>query len=211
MKTTILLIRHGETEWNKTVRFQGQTDIPLCDVGIRQAELVKDRLQDNFDLIYTSPLSRAYETAKIIASNTGKEPIIHKDLIEINFGPWEGLRMEEVKSTYHDDYIRWKTDKLHGNFTYDENYPKGEKSIHEVSLRFSKAILGIVESNLGKTIAVVAHGGIMKAGIIGLFQMDMTMYHKLFLNNTSISTITFDEDRNPMLLKLNDHTHLEKI
>ena len=67
MKTTVLLIRHGETEWNTLGKFQGCTDIALSKEGIKQAELLKNRLKGNFDYIYSSPLSRAFETANILA------------------------------------------------------------------------------------------------------------------------------------------------
>lgn len=202
MKTTILLIRHGETEWNKTMRFQGQTDIPLCENGIHQASLLKERLANSIDVIYTSPLSRAKDTATMIAKSNAITPILSDELIEINFGPWEGHSLLEVKEKYPKDFQSWKTDPVDGFFT------GGEKSIRSCAARCSNEIVRIANNHKGKRIAIVAHGGILKAGIIGLFDMKMTMYHKLFLNNTSITTITIDDTGNPMLLGLNDHSHI---
>ena len=73
MKTTVLLIRHGETEWNQLGKFQGCTDIELSKDGIKQAELLRDRLNGDFDYIYASPLKRAYETARVISEDTDFE------------------------------------------------------------------------------------------------------------------------------------------
>ena len=91
MKTTVLLIRHGETEWNLLGKFQGCTDIALSQDGIKQAEALRDRLKGDFDYIYSSPLMRANETAKILASEYNKEVEVVQDIREINFGEWEGV------------------------------------------------------------------------------------------------------------------------
>jgi phosphoserine phosphatase len=80
MKTTVLLIRHGETEWNTLGKFQGCTDIDLSEEGIKQAQLLKDRLNGEFDYIYASPLSRAFKTANIIASVTDKKVVVENDI-----------------------------------------------------------------------------------------------------------------------------------
>ncbi len=203
MKTKVLLIRHGETDWNKDLRFQGSTDIPLCKEGIQQAKLASKKLAGNFDIVYASPLDRAYETAKIICENTSITPIINKDLREINFGPWEGYTLTQIQELYPNDFTNWRNDPIDGFFT------GGDKSIKEVSIRCKNAILDIVNNNKGKTILIVAHGGILRAGLIGLFDWDMTMYHKFFLGNTSITTLTFhDDNETPFLINLNDISHL---
>lgn len=93
MKTTLLLVRHGETEWNKLGKFQGCTDIELSKDGINQAENLKLKLNEEFDVIYSSPLKRAYETAKILAKD--KDITILEDIREINFGEWEGLTISQ--------------------------------------------------------------------------------------------------------------------
>lgn len=202
MKTKVLLIRHGETAWNKDLRFQGHTDIPLCEDGIEQAKLASKKIGGNFDIVYASPLDRAYKTATILCENTSVTPIIYNDLKEINFGPWEGHTLDQIKELYPDDFLTWRNDPVDGFFT------GGDKSLKEVSTRCKNAILNIVSSNKGKTILIVAHGGILRAGLIGLFGWDMTMYHKFFLGNTSITTLSFNDENNPFLLNLNDTSHL---
>jgi broad specificity phosphatase PhoE len=202
MKTKVLLIRHGETAWNKNLRFQGHTDIPLCEEGIEQAKLASKKINGNFDIVYASPLNRAYTTASILCEHTPIAPIIYNDLKEINFGPWEGHTLDQIKELYPNDYNNWSNDPVDGFFT------GGDKSLKEVSTRCKDAILDIVSNNKGKTILIVAHGGILRAGLIGLFGWDMTMYHKFFLGNTSVTTLTFNDENKPFLINLNDTSHL---
>lgn len=111
MKTTLLLIRHGETEWNALGKFQGCTDIELSEEGIKQAQILKNRLNGEFDWIYASPLSRAFKTANILASITNKEVIIEPEIREINFGEWEGLTVKQISEKYPDVFKAWRTDK----------------------------------------------------------------------------------------------------
>lgn len=203
MKTTVLLIRHGETEWNTLGKFQGCTDIELSEEGIKQAILLEKRLDGDFDYIYSSPLIRAAETAKIISENAEKEVIIAPEIREINFGEWEGLTIHEIKEKYPDIFSAWRNDKKESCIC------GGDSSIHNAANRATKCILDIVSKHKGKKIVIVAHGGIIKAALIGIFEWDMTMYHKIALGNTCINTITFNNDLMPMLLGLNDTNHLK--
>lgn len=204
MKTTLLLIRHGETAWNKELRFQGCTDIPLCEEGIQQAKLLAKRLEHKFDIIYASPLDRALKTAKILGGDN-LSPILCEDLREINFGSWEGHTLDSIRDTFPTEYHTWKKDKDVGKLM------GGDNSIKDASLRGMNAVLKLVEENKGKTIAAVAHGGLIKAALIGLFGWDMTMYHNFFLGNTSITTLRFNSKGKPVLVSLNDTNHLEVI
>lgn len=202
MKTTLLLIRHGETEWNTLGKFQGCTDINLSEEGIKQAELLKDRLKGDFDFIYTSPLSRALETANILVADTNKKVSIANEIREINFGEWEGLTLREISERYPEIFKAWRSDKKESNIC------GGDSSINNAANRAVKCILDIVSKHKGEKIVIVAHGGIIKAGLIGLFDWDMTMYHKIALGNTCINTITFNDDLKPVLAGLNDTNHL---
>ena len=203
MKTTVLLIRHGETEWNTLGKFQGCTDIDLSEEGIKQAQLLKDRLNGEFDYIYASPLSRAFETANIITSATDKKVVVANDIREINFGEWEGLTVHEIAENYPENFKVWRTDKLESKIC------GGDLSILNAANRAKKCVLNIINEHKGKKIAIVAHGGIIKAALIGLFEWDMTMYHKMALGNTCINTLTFDKALIPTLVSLNDTNHLK--
>ena len=188
MKTRLLLIRHGETNWNKMGRFQGTIDIELTEEGKNQAILLSKRLKNKFDYIYTSPLKRARETAEILTDSSNKDLNIVENMKEINFGSWEGLTIKEIREKYNDEFNKWKIDAQEGKIV------GGEFSLKNASIRGTKCILDIVNKHRGQTIAVVAHGGIIKASLIGLFDWDMTMYHKTVLGNTSITEIIFTDD-----------------
>ncbi|ALP90667.1 MULTISPECIES: histidine phosphatase family protein [Clostridium] len=203
MKTTIMLIRHGETEWNILGKFQGSTDIPLSNEGIRQAFMLKERLKSDFDYIFSSPLKRAYETAKILCDESGKQVSIAEEIREINFGEWEGLTVKGIAEKYPDIFNEWRNDKREGKFC------GGDMSTLNASIRAKNCIMEIANKHKGKKIVIVAHGGIIKAGLIGIFEWDMSMYHKIALGNTCVNTITFNDDMKPALLGLNDTNHLD--
>lgn len=202
MKTTILLIRHGETEWNKLGKFQGCTDISLAENGINQARLLKERLNNDFDYIYSSPLSRAFQTAKILVEDTNKDVIVANEIREINYGNWEGLTIKGIEENFPELFKAWRTDSVIAPFS------GGDASLKNASNRAVKCIMDIVKEHRGKKIVIVAHGGIIKAGLIGIFGFDMTMYHKMALGNTCINTITFNDELKPVLVGLNDTNHL---
>ena len=202
MNTTIILVRHGETEWNVLGKFQGCQDITLSNEGVLQARCLHKRFQNKFDYIYTSPLKRAMQTAEIISQGSNTAPIVETGLTEIDFGKWEGLTIKEVRTNFPKQFIVWKNDEL--------NAPMcgGEQSLKLASIRAEKSILKIAKKNKGNNIIIVAHGGIIKAGLLGVFDLKMTMYHKIMLGNTSVSKIIFDDDFNAKIMTLNDTSHL---
>lgn len=130
------------------------------------------------------------------------KPIIANDIREINFGEWEGLNVRDIEKNYPNEFIKWRNDK--------EEAPicGGDLSIKMASKRAKNAILKIVNDNKGRNIIIVAHGGIIKAGLIGIFGWDMTMYHKIILGNTSICRIFFNDDMTPVVKTINDTSHL---
>lgn len=204
MRTELYLIRHGETDWNKDGRFQGCTDIPLSEEGINQAIQLKESLNIQFDAIYASPLSRALQTAEIICENYGTlKPIILPDLREINFGQWEGLTITQIREQYPKEYESWRYDEVNANLM------GGDLTLRSASDRAKNAIFKAAEEHPGKKIAFVAHGGILKAALIGIFDWKMTMYHHFFLGNTSITEVNLGENHNPILVSLNNTSHID--
>ena len=202
MKTKVFLVRHGETEWNRLGKFQGCKNIDLSKEGIVQAQYLSERFNDNFHYIYTSPLKRAVQTANVIATNNTTKPIIVNELREINFGEWEGLTIKEISNNFPKEFNDWRNDKVEAPMC------GGDLSLKNASIRAKNAITEIVDIHKEKKILIVAHGGIIKAGLIGLFEWDMTMYHKINLGNTAICEIDFDFDLNPTIVKINDTSHL---
>lgn len=202
MKTKVFLVRHGETEWNRLGKFQGCKDINLSKEGIVQASYLSKKFNNNFDFIYTSPLKRALQTAEVISANKEIKPIIINELREINFGEWEGLTLKEISNNFPKEFNNWRNDKIEAPMC------GGDLSLKNASRRAKNAITEIVDKHKEKKILIVAHGGIIKAGLIGLFEWDMTMYHKINLGNTAICEINFDLSLNPTIVKINDTSHL---
>lgn len=202
MKTKLFLVRHGETEWNRLGKFQGCIDINLSQEGIVQAKCVSKRFNGNFDRIYASPLKRAYNTAEIICENKGIKPSLAHDLREVNFGQWEGLTIKDIMNDFPDEFHKWRYDHKEGPMC------GGDLSIRQASIRATNAVKEIVSKHKGEKVIVVAHGGIIRAALIGLFDWNITMYHKMAIGNTSINELHFDDELNPIIVRLNDTAHL---
>jgi len=202
MNTTITLVRHGETKWNTLGKFQGCQDTNLSNKGILQAQYLNKRFANNFDYIYTSPLKRARQTAEIISQSSDTAFMVELGLREINFGEWEGLTIKEIEANFPEKFIEWRNDEVNGPMC------GGDLSIKKASIRAKKAILKIAKEHPGNNIIIVAHGGIIKAGLIGIFDLKMTMYHKIILGNTSVCKIIFDDKLSPKIITLNDTSHL---
>ncbi len=200
--TTLLLIRHGETPWNALLKVQGCTDIDLSTTGISQAKLLSNRLKGNFNAIYSSPLSRAYDTASILCENTTLNPIKIDDLREVNFGSWEGLTFKEISAKYPVEFSNWKTDDVDGKL-YD-----GDGSIKDVSTRAINCIYPLLKQHKNETIVIVSHGAFIKSALIGILGWNMSMYHHFALGNTCITELHFNDDMSPVLVTLNDTSHL---
>lgn len=203
MSTEILLIRHGETLWNKLGKFQGSMDIELSEEGRKQAQALKSNLKNDFQAVYASPLIRATETANILCEGTGLSVIPCEGMKEINFGAWEGLTIEEIRNNYPQELAAWQSDEKEGPFM------GGDLSVRKASLRAADAIRSIAKNHTGEKILVIAHGGIIKAGLIGLFEWKMTMYHHFYIGNTAISKINFRSPDYPVLESFNDMNHLK--
>lgn len=137
----ILLVRHGETDWNVAQRIQGSTDTPLNENGIEQARKLSEELAKRETPIigvYTSKLERAAKTAECVAKKLGKECIVLPGLEEINFGLWEGITWEQVEEQFPEEYQTW-----HQNRRY-EHPPKGE-SYQELVERVVAALQKLIK------------------------------------------------------------------
>jgi len=111
MPTRIYLVRHGATQLTEEDRFAGSSDVNLSAEGQRQVASLAERLRnDKLDAIYTSPLARTVETARILASPHGLQPIPEPCLREIDYGRWEGLTRSEVERDFEAEYAIWQED-----------------------------------------------------------------------------------------------------
>ncbi len=154
---TFIIIRHGYSMGNKEKRFSGQMDLPLDAVGHAQAISTADYIVNNFqvDSIYSSDLSRAYETVKPIADALGVTVVKRKDLREVDVGEWEGKLIEEVENEYPESFALYK--KSAGLACFD-----GGESYADAMHRGRAAFEQIAAENEGKTIVVGTHGGIIR-------------------------------------------------
>lgn len=152
--TTILLARHGETDWNREGRFQGHADPPLNDTGRAQAqELGATLASDGISVIYSSDLRRAAETAKVVAARLAL-PVSHDAALrEIDVGSWSGLTRDEVRTRFPDGFARW----LAGEIGHD-----GETR-EQLVRRIVPAVLEIGRRHPGERVLVVSHGGAIRA------------------------------------------------
>ena len=203
MPTTLLLVRHGQTPWNALGKIQGCID--LEEAGRLQAQLLADKLKGSFSAIYSSPLNRAFETAKILAASSHLQVQCEEDLREINFGLWEGLTFKEVHAAYPEAFAKWQTDEMLAPLC------GGDGSLKNCVLRSKNCLLKLVQKHPNQTIVAVSHGGLIKTALIGLFDLKMTMYHQMAFGNTCVTTIRFNKDLKPILIGLNDTSHLINI
>ena len=161
---TVILARHGETDWNRENRFQGHADPPLNATGRTQsAELAADLAGEPIARVYTSPLRRASETAAIVAERLGLEVESLELLREIDVGGWSGLTRDEVAVRFPDEYARWLERSPHG-FENGETY-------EQLAARVVPAIEELAERHPSETLLVVTHGGpsrVMQAHAAGI-------------------------------------------
>jgi broad specificity phosphatase PhoE len=147
----IWLVRHGQTEWNRIGRYQGQADEPLNAAGIAQAhELAARMAGEHFDAIFSSDLSRARMTAEIIAGSLGMSVSFDSRLREIDQGEWEGMYFTDIVSRFEEELVRHRGDPSNG--------PPGGESVTQVAQRAAAAAGDIARAYPGGKVLVVSHG-----------------------------------------------------
>ena len=162
----LVIVRHGETAGNSSIRYYGRTDVPLSELGRRQMGEVRRALVRRFgdrayDPVFASPLSRAREGAEII---TGREPILINEFVEVDFGDFEGLTAEEIRERYPTEFARWDRNRLAPDYAY----PHGEsraafvERVHRGVERMLMLIDEIREGRGGNAL-IVAHRGAIRA------------------------------------------------
>ncbi|MFL5920620.1 MAG: histidine phosphatase family protein [Gaiellaceae bacterium] len=153
--TTILLARHGETDWNRAGRFQGHADPPLNETGRAQAaELAQELRAEELAAVYSSPLRRALETAEVVAGSHGLEAIPVAGLREVDVGSWSGLTRAEVEERFPDQFARW--------LAYGQGWDDGE-TYEEMGRRAVAALLELAVAHEGERVVAVTHGGPIRA------------------------------------------------
>lgn len=157
--TRLILVRHGETDWNRQLRFQGQVDVPLNANGREQAQRVARRLgHEPLHRIISSDLSRARQTAEplaeLLARRGAPDPLEHAGLREQSFGVVDGMSVDEIKQRHPQAWNRWI------GFAADYAFDDGE-STRGFHARVLSALRDLVAAHPGQTLAVVTHGGVL--------------------------------------------------
>lgn len=197
----LLLVRHGDTKLNSAERFWGQTDVEMSAAGMRQAERLRDRLAaQKIDVIYTSNLSRAAVTAKIIASRHQSDIITCAELREINFGKFEGLTFKEINQLYPEATELWS------NWSLTLKFPGGE-SADELNNRVSKFLNRLEKHTPEETILIVAHSGPLRLLVCHLLGIELQHWRQISLDLASLS-IMETHPQGAILNLLNDVSHL---
>ncbi|MHB8620799.1 MAG: histidine phosphatase family protein [Chloroflexota bacterium] len=202
--TRLLLCRHGQTTFNASLRFQGQVDAPLSELGLRQAELLGQRLaEERIDAAYASDLARARDTA---LATVGERPIplrLDSRLREISFGRWEGLTFAEIEKRYPEDVEARRLDRV--GFTI----PDGGESLAEMAGRLSAFLGEVLPRHEGESVLIVSHGGTVNGIISVLVGLPLSSWWRLRNSNANITTIELTAS-GACLATFNDVCHLRK-
>jgi broad specificity phosphatase PhoE len=184
--TTILLVRHAETEWNRTHRWQGHADPRLNAEGVLQAaQLARELSRDRFDAIYSSDLRRAYETADAIASNRKLEVVKDPDLREIDIGEWSGLTTSEIQARFPDNFTR--------HVLGGDGWEQGETHA-AMSDRIIARVSRIAEAHPEGRVVCVLHGGPIRALLAHAEGIDLSEWRRTRRgpDNADVETIVVE-------------------
>lgn len=192
-----ILVRHGETQWNISRKFGGHTDIPLNEIGIKQAKAAGKKLKkENIDKVYCSDLSRAVSTLEAIMHHHDLPITYKKELREMNFGKWEGLTYDEILKGYPKEADRWVKD--YTNVACLEG-----ESLQMFYDRISKAFDVIKsEAQPQDTVLIVAHSGVVKGILTREIIGSVDGFWKFKIDNGSITVLEYDHDF-PILSAMN--------
>jgi broad specificity phosphatase PhoE len=200
----ILLVRHGESVWNKEQRIQGRKDPGLSEKGRRQASALARRLKkEDIEVIYTSGLKRCVQTAGIIAKATGTAVEIYPGIEEIILGDWQGKTVEEVKEIYPKVYEAWLKAPSRAAIP-------GWEGITRFTRRVDGAFKSILNGNPASCICVVTHLGVIAAYLSRTLDTDFDLLFKTIrMDNCGISKISHKDGR-PVIQFINDTRHLKQ-
>ena len=169
--TTILLARHGQSDWNAERRWQGHADRPLTERGQAQARALAERLAEfDLDAIYSSDLSRARDTATVVAESQGLEVQQDPRLREVDVGSWSGLTRDDARAHFPDAYQRWRNG--------EQGWTDGE-TYEDMTERVLDAVWDIARANDGGRILIVSHGGPVRAVHATALGMDIHSYRRM--------------------------------
>ena len=200
--TTTLLLRHGQTEMSAERRFAGRGDIPLTSTGVEQAAAAAVRLADRggIDVVLTSPLLRALRTAEAVAHAVGVPLTVDPDLVETDFGDWEGMTFGEVLARWPDEMEAWRADVSAA--------PPGGESFAAVAKRVDAALDRLLTERKGQTVVVVSHVTPIKTLVCRALLAPPAAMFRMHLDVAALCEAAWFADGPALLRSLNDTAHL---
>lgn len=200
----IILARHGETDWNASEIFRGRADVPLNENGLQQAKLLGEYLsKEKIDFIYSSPLIRAVKTAEAIARPYLIDINIIQNLIDIDYGEWQGLSLREVKEKYPEVYQDWLD-------TPEQVRIPGGESLEDVRRRVMSFVEdAVMRCGEGKVV-LVSHRVVNKVLTCALLGLDNSHFWNFKLDTGGITRFNFEGDK-VILTSHNDTSYLKLL
>ena len=200
----LILIRHGETEWVRQGLYQGSTDVPLNRRGFAQARAIALAIKKEKPIaVYSSKLTRARETAKLVARFSRKQLVEDKRLNEISFGDWEGQSHERIRIQFPKASSKW-----YRQVSWSSQPPGGE-SLTSVKKRIAEFLDDLLKkySDHTGTCFVVTHGGPIRMFLIYLLKLNPQIFWSIRIDVASVTMMTIDTYRKELAL-LNSQAHL---
>lgn len=201
----LIIIRHGESLWNREGRYQGQADAPLSELGVRQADALAERLRNEpLHAIFTSPLQRAARTAAAVARYHPHLTVeTAPALLEINHGDWQGLLVDEVIERYGDGLREWREHPTRAQMPGGESFSNILKRV----LDFKESLLHNFSE---RNVLISTHDVVVKILVANALGMDMDRINRIWVTNASISAIEYGSDL-PYLVSLSEACHLGRL
>ena len=199
----LILVRHGQVEWNRVERFRGRADLELNETGLWQAQALAKRIREDFvvDAIYSSPLRRARQTAEAIARETNLPIRVLDGLNDLDYGDWTGLTPEEVAVRYPQLYDLW--------LTKPEQLPiPGGETFDDVRRRALAAVEEVVSRHEGQTVVLASHKAVCKILVCSLMGLSNGSFWRIEQDNAALNLIRYETGRYVIEL-LNDTCHLK--
>lgn len=201
---TYYLVRHGETLWNTEGRTQGHGNSPLTELGRKQASMLGEYLKKYpIDIIYSSDLGRAIETSEIIGNIIGVDVVPTENLREMGFGLWEGMKIEDIKKVYKEDFKLWRNEP-------DKLMIDGGENLHMIKERQDALIERLNNKYQDKHILLVSHSVTVRAMLLSFLDSDVRNIYRIKQDNTALNIVEF-RNYGPVVIKINDTTHLKGL
>ncbi|HBA26531.1 MAG TPA: hypothetical protein DCY98_03915 [Nitrospinae bacterium] len=195
--TKIFLVRHGEVANANERCYNGHYNVNLSPEGLRQMMSVADRLKDKpIKAVYSSDLQRTVKGAKIIAERHSIKPIAIKELRELNYGIWEGKRLEDIRNLYPDDVL--------DRYNNIENHRiQGGETLLEMKERVLSSINTIIDRHKRDNVVIVSHGGVNRIVLLWSLNMAVKDFYRIQQNYSALNIINFYDNGNSIVELMN--------